>query len=307
MKLFRGLPFSSPDPQALAIGNFDGVHIGHQAMLKALRATAVARSWPAAVLTFIPAPREFFNPKQAPARLSTLRDKLQRFAENGIDRVYLARFNAALARLTADEFIDRVLLRALRTKWLIVGDDFHFGRDRQGTIHTLRQRSQEITVALQPTVSLDAQRVSSSAVRKALAEDDLYQASQMLGRPYSLSGRVAHGRKLGRDLGFPTANIALRGKPAVAGIYAVRIQGLSAQKYGVASVGVRPAVTASEQPVLEVYIFDFNQAIYGERITVEFMSKLRNEEKYASLSALQQQIARDVQAARDYFSEYTGG
>ena len=303
MQVIRGLSQSSHDRIALTIGNLDGVHRGHQAMLTRLSEAAEDLALPSAVLTFDPHPREFFAPDSAPPRLSTLRDKLERFASNGVARVHVARFDARLAKLSAEEFIEQVLVRKLKVGWILVGDDFRFGRDRVGDLALLRTRAASFSVEAMPTVMIDGERASSSAVRAALAAGDVERATRLLGRPYTMSGHVAHGDKLGRNLGFPTANIVLRRKPPLSGIFAVRVNGLGGgSRAGVASLGVRPTVKEDAKPLLEVFLFDFDESIYGHRIGVEFLHKLRDEERYSDLAALTRQIRIDVAQARHYFA-----
>ena len=305
VQVFRGFPSASRHV-ALTIGNFDGVHRGHQAMLTRLVEAADDLALPPTVLTFDPHPREFFAPGTAPARLSTIRSKLEQFAALGITRVHIARFDARLAALTANEFIERILLGALKARWVLVGQDFRFGRGRGGDLALLRASARSFSVEAMPTVSVEGQRVSSSAIRDALGKGELERAAAMLGGPYAISGRVAHGEKLGRSLGFPTANVQLRHKPPLAGVFAVRVHGLgNAPRAGVASLGVRPTVKADAQPLLEVFVFDFDEAVYGRRIRVEFLHKLRDEERYADLETLTRQIRADVALAREYFSTRT--
>ena len=305
MQVFRAFPHTANDHVALTIGNFDGVHLGHQAMLTRLTEAAEDLALPAAVLTFDPHPREFFAHDAAPPRLSSLRRKLEQFRAHGVARVFIARFNAALASLSADEFIERVLVQKLGVRWVLVGDDFRFGRGRSGDIATLRAAAKEFSVEAMRMVSVAGERVSSTAIRNALAAGELEHAARLLGRPYAIAGRVAHGDKRGERLGFPTANIALRHKPALTGIFAVRVQGLDASlRAGVASLGVRPTVKTDGKPVLEVFVFDFNEAIYGRRVTVEFLHKLRDEERYPDLDTLARQIHADVAHAREYFAAH---
>ena len=306
MKVFRGLPNAAARaPCALTIGNFDGVHRGHQALLKQVRAAADRLGLEAAVMTFEPHPREFFAHASAPPRLSSLRAKIERLAEAGVDRVYVARFNAAFASLAPDAFIDDVLVRRLGTRWLLVGEDFRFGKGRSGDLATLRAAFRPFSIEAMRTVAIEGERASSSAVRRALAEGNLAHAEAMLGHPYAISGRVAHGTKLGRNLGFPTANLRLERKPPVSGVFAVRVHGLDAFPHsGVASVGVRPTVAAAGEPLLEVFILDFDRVIYGRRVTVEFLHKLRDEERYADLDALARQIESDVAQARGFFTRH---
>ena len=303
MQVIRGFSHPGHDRIALTIGNFDGVHRGHQAMLSRLSEAAEDLALASAVLTFEPHPREFFAPESAPPRLSTLRGKLEHFASDGVARVHVARFDVRLAKLSAEEFIDEVLVRKLRVSWILVGDDFRFGRDRAGDLALLRKKAADYSVEAMTTVTIDGERASSSAVRSALTGGNLGHAAKLLGRPYAMSGRVAHGDKLGRHLGFPTANVVLRRKPALSGIFAVRVHGLGGEtRAGVASLGVRPTVKQGARPLLEVFVFDFDEAIYGRRITVEFLHKLRDEERYADLDQLTRQIRVDVAQARDYFA-----
>ena len=303
MQVFRGLPPAADTHVALTIGNFDGVHRGHRAMLSRLVEAADDLALPSAVLTFDPPPREFFARASAPPRLSSARDKIEAFAAHGVARTYIARFDARLASLEPEAFIGGVLLTRLGVRWLLVGEDFRFGKGRAGDIRTLRAAAKTFSVEAMRTVAIDGERASSTAVRTALAAGDLTRARALLGRGFTIWGRVGHGAKLGRTLGFPTANILQKRKPPVAGIFAVRVHGLGgAPRTGVASVGVRPTVATDPVPVLEVFIFDFDAPIYGRRIGVEFMHKLRDEERYPDLETLTRQIGNDVAQARDYFN-----
>jgi len=272
-------------------------------MLARLREAAEDLALPPAVLTFDPHPREFFAPGSAPPRLSSVRTRLERFRDAGVERVHVARFNAKLAALSPSDFIEQILVRRMGVRWVLVGDDFRFGKARAGDLGSLREAARTFSVEAMGTISVDGERVSSSAVRAALAAGNLRRAAALLGRSYSITGRVAHGRRLGRSLGFPTANIRLKNPPALHGIFAVRVHGLGGSvRTGVASVGVRPTVSAGERPLLEVFIFDFDASIYGKRIEVEFMHKLRDEERYPDLETLTRQIRVDVEQARDYFT-----
>ena len=303
MRVQRDILSASGEPVALTIGNFDGVHRGHQAMLARLVEAADDLRLPPAVLTFDPHPREFFAPRGAPARLSTLRTKLDLFRAYGVATTFVARFNAALAALTPEAFIHDVLERGLQAHWVLVGDDFRFGKGRAGDLALLRSRSRQFSVEGMRTVVVREERASSSAIREALAAGELDRARGLLGRPYTLSGHVAHGAKLGRNLGFPTANVPLRHKPPLWGVFAVRVHGLgTAPRRGVASIGTRPTVAADGKPLLEVFVFDFDESIYGRRVTVEFLHKLRDEERYPDLDTLTRQIRADVGQARDYFA-----
>ena len=284
---------------ALTIGNFDGVHRGHRALIDRVIATARETRVTACVLTFEPHPREFFTPEAAPARITRLRDKLELLAQAGIEHAHVARFDAGFAALPAQRFIDDILVRGLGTQWLLVGRDFRFGARRAGDFAALQNRG--FAVEAMSDVQLDGRRVSSSAVRAALQAGDLRGAERLLGHPYTITGRVAHGAKLGRGLGFPTANIVLRRAPPIAGIFVVEVD-----RYGrgVASVGRRPTVNPVPIPLLEVHLFDHDADLYGEHLRVRFLKKLRDEEKYDGLAALQAAIARDARQAREFFLEH---
>ncbi|HYQ99110.1 MAG TPA: bifunctional riboflavin kinase/FAD synthetase [Casimicrobiaceae bacterium] len=303
MRLIRGLPAAADAPVALTIGNFDGVHRGHQAMLSRLIEAAEDLGLPSAVLTFDPHPREFFTHGAAPPRLSPLRAKLEYFRAHGVARTIVARFDQRLASLAPETFIEDVLVRRLGTRWVLVGEDFRFGKGRAGDIATLRAAARTFSVEAMRTVAVEDERASSTAVRRALTAGDLEHAAALLGRPYTIAGRVAHGAKLGRNLGFPTANLRLKRMPPVSGVFAVRVHGLDIRPHeGVASVGVRPTVADRGEPLLEVFILDFDHVIYGRRVTVEFLHKLRDEERYPDLDALTRQIRADVAEARAYFA-----
>ncbi|HUG78365.1 MAG TPA: bifunctional riboflavin kinase/FAD synthetase [Burkholderiales bacterium] len=288
---------------ALTIGNFDGVHRGHRALLGRVSARARELEIPACVLTFEPHPREFFAGAAAPARLTRLRDKLELIAAAGVQRVHVARFDASFAALSAARFIEEVLVKGLGTRWLLVGRDFRFGASRAGDFALLREAAGRHGFELEamPDVLAEGERVSSSAVRAALQAGDLERAERLLGHPYAISGRVAHGAKLGRGLGFPTANIVLRRPPPLSGIFVVETRGFGP---GVAAVGRRPTVNPVEVPLLEVHLFDCTGELYGRHLEVRFLEKLRDEEKYEGLEALRSAIARDALRAREYFARH---
>ena len=307
MKIFRGIPRPvDRAPCALAIGNFDGVHRGHRELLSSVVEAARARGLVPAVMTFEPHPREFFTPDKAPARVANLRDKLQGLTATGIEHVYLQHFNRHFASIPAENFIDDMLVMGCRMKWLLVGDDFRFGARRAGDIGLLRARAAVggYVVEQLPTVADRGERVSSSAVRAALSVGDLARASHLLGHQYSITGRVLHGAKRGRTIGFPTLNLRITHKrPAAHGIYAVRVHGITDQPWpGVASVGLRPTVDDSGRWLLEVHLFDFAAQIYGKLVRVEFLKKLRDEEKYDTLDELTAAIRNDAAQARALFN-----
>jgi riboflavin kinase/FMN adenylyltransferase len=305
----RGTPTQAEKPVALVIGNFDGVHLGHQAMLSRLKETSKRLNLASCVMTFEPHPREFFAPDQAPTRLTSLREKLELLAEYGVDQVQICRFNYDFAKIGAKEFVAHILQQGLAAQWVLVGDDFRFGARRAGDLAMLRSLSSSygFEVEEMSTYNVDGIRVSSTAVRKALSSDDLGLARRLLGRPYSISGKVVNGDKLGRRIGFPTANMQLRhNRPPLSGIFAVEVRGAldtSPQQVtrGVASLGVRPTVHEDGKPVLEVHLFDFNQEIYGQHLRMDFLHKLRDEEKYSDLDTLIRQIRLDVENAKKYF------
>jgi riboflavin kinase/FMN adenylyltransferase len=298
-------------PQALTIGNFDGVHRGHQAMLERTVARARELNVSSCVLTFEPHPREFFSPATAPTRLTRLRDKLELMAATGVARVHVARFDARLAALAAERFVEEVVARGLRAAWLLVGRDFRFGARRAGDYGLLERLAGRFgfELAAMPEVALQGERISSSAVRAALAAGDLAGAERLLGRPYTMSGRVAHGEKLGRELGFPTANLVLRRQPPLAGIFVVecRVEGETRWRPAVASVGRRPTVNPSAVPLLEVHLLDYSGMLYQRHLQVRFLAKLRDEEKYDGVAALRAAIARDAAQARNYFAKKRNG
>jgi riboflavin kinase/FMN adenylyltransferase len=313
MKVFRGLPNAEARaPCALTIGNFDGVHRGHQALFARLREAADRLRLEAAVMTFEPHPREFFatlagDVRKAPSRIAGLRDKLQSLADNGVDRVIVEHFNAHFAALSAQEFIEKVLVQGLHVKWLMVGEDFCFGARRAGNLALLIDAGKQygFEVEALPTVESDGERISSSAVRSALAQGDFRQAARLLGHPYTISGHVIHGQKLGRTLGFPTLNLRIPHKrPALSGIFVVQVHGLASQPLpAVASLGVRPTVDDSGRVLLEVHLLDRPLDCYGKLVQVEFLHKLRDEEKYADLPTLTAAIARDADNSRAYFRQ----
>ncbi len=305
MRIIRGVHAAALPPTALTIGNFDGLHLGHRAMLAELRQEAAHRGLASALLTFEPHPRELFTPETAPTRLTSLREKLEIIAAEGLDYVILQRFDRPFAGIDAAAFRDGIIARQLNARFLLIGHDFRFGKQRAGDFALLQQNPALTVRSIEP-VMLDGQRISSTAVREALAGGDMALAAQLLGRPYSISGRVVGGDKLGRELGFPTANIRIRhNRPPTMGIFVVEIEGLERTYQGVASLGVRPTVKgAGAAPVLEVFIFDFKRQIYGEHLRVNFLAKLRDELKFNGLEALVAQIHQDCDDARTWFAAH---
>ncbi|MFN0041572.1 MAG: bifunctional riboflavin kinase/FAD synthetase [Burkholderiales bacterium] len=304
MRVFRGIPARADGPIALTIGNFDGFHLGHRAMMARLSKVARGRGLPAAVMIFEPQPQEFFAPDQAPPRLTSLREKLEFLRDCAVDRVYVCRFDYRFAQREADEFISRILRDALHTCWLLVGDDYRFGARRAGSFDLLQQAAPRMgfDVESMASVVVDGMRVSSTAIRSALAKGELAVADRLLGRCYAISGRVVHGEKLGTKLGYPTANVNLkRLRSALSGIFVVEVGGLGELPLGgVASLGVRPTITDHGKSTLEVHLFDYDRDVYGKRIDVRFLAKLRDEQKFASIDALVRQMEGDALAARQY-------
>lgn len=295
-------------PNAVTIGNFDGIHLGHQAMLARLSARAASVGGAPTVLTFEPHPREIFTPQDAPTRLTSLREKLEIMRGLGVAHVHVCKFTRAFAALSAEDFVKRILVEGLRARYVLVGDDFRFGAKRAGDFALLQAMGREYGFEAEAlhTVEAAGQRASSTAVREALAAGDMATAAQLLGRPYSISGRVVGGDQLGRKIGYPTANIQLKhNKPPVKGIFAVHVQGLRINGEiqpdwpGVASLGTRPTVHANGKPTLEVHLFNFDRSIYRAHLRVEFLHKLRDEAKFPNLEALIAQIDLDARQARE--------
>lgn len=306
MELHRTLRRANiiPGGSVATVGNFDGVHVGHQAVLRQLKQYALRQGLPSVVLTFEPQPLEYFQPESAPARLTSFREKFLQLAANGIDKLVCLRFQTSLANVSAEEFVQRLFVDAMKIKGIIIGDDFRFGRDREGDIHTLRRLGGRAGFEVVPidSFSLEGERVSSSRIRQALSVHDFATARVLLGRAFSISGRVRHGEKRGRQLGFPTANIELnRNTTPLLGVYAVQVSGQDGMDYeGVANIGTRP-VFDGKKLLLEVHLLNFNKDIYGEYIKVEFLQRLRGEKKFASIDELKNQIALDIDEAREIF------
>ena len=289
---------------ALTIGNFDGVHRGHRALVERVVAEAREHDLASCVLSFEPHPRELLSPAQAPARLTRLRDKLELLSRTGVSRVHVLRFDARCAAMAPERFVEEGLLGALGVRWLIVGRDFRFGARRGGDFALLERLGQRHGFALEAmpdVVAADGERISSSGVREALARGDFARAERLLGHRYFISGHVAHGAKLGRELGFPTANIPLRRAPPLSGIYVVEVEGYGP---GVASVGRRPTVNPVPVPLLEVHLLGRDEPLYGRCLRVGFLKKLRDEAKFDGLGPLREAIARDAREAKEYFEKH---
>jgi riboflavin kinase/FMN adenylyltransferase len=307
MELIRGLHNLADRHRAcaLTIGNFDGVHRGHQAILKMLVERARELDVDACIMSFEPLPQEYFTPSSAPARLTRLREKYCALADTGVDQFLCIKFDHLLAELSADEFIQHVLLDQLHVKFLVVGDDFRFGKGRTGDFKLLQAYGDKhgFKVVDFHSVCLDNVRISSTGIRQALASNQLDLANKMLGRNYHICGRIAHGDKRGRSIGFPTANIKLhRHATPLSGVYAVTLNGIGEQPLpGVANIGKRPTVDGHHLQ-LEVHLFDFDQSIYGQQVCVEFKHKLREEQRFDSFELLKQQIIKDSEQARQFFA-----
>jgi len=313
MEVIRGLHNLRESSRGcvLSIGNYDGVHLGHQALLGALRQQSVATGLPATVLTFEPTPREYFAPHAAPRRVLTLRDKIEALAGQGVQRVVIARFNARLAAYSAERFVREVIVQRLAAKALVIGDDFRFGAGRKGDFALLQQLSGEggYTLTQAPTLVTDGLRCSSTLLRAALAAAELEPARRLLGRRYRISGRVRHGKKLARELGMPTANLPMRRLPPLPfGVYAVRatVPGLYDGCAGVASLGVRPAV-GTTPCLLEVHLFADNPDLYGREMCVDFLRFEREEKNFDSLDALKRQMQLDADRVKTYFANTNRG
>jgi len=310
MELIRNLAQLRPRHRGCVatIGNFDGLHLGHQTVMRQLTAKAKDLQLPTVVILFEPQPQEFFRPESAPARLTRLREKIRIMRHNEIDRVLCVRFDTAFSALSADNFIQQVLLQGLGIRHLVVGDDFRFGHKRQGDFALLQEAGKQygFSVESQQTFILGGERVSSTRVREALEQGKMQLASELLGRPYTLCGRIRYGQQRGRRIGFPTANIFLhRQVSPLLGVFAVYLHGITKEPIvGVANLGTRPTVDGS-QLLLEVHLFDFEKTIYGHTVKVEFVRKIREEQRFASFDALKQQIQIDVQTAKAIFLNST--
>lgn len=307
MELIRGLHNLREKHRGCVatIGNFDGVHLGHCKVLEQVKQKAEELGLPSVVITFEPQPREFFGGADAPPRLTRFGEKFRLLEDQGIDRHLCLTFNERLRAMTANQFVEELLLRGLSVKHFVVGDDFRFGCDRTGDYTMLRAAGEKhgFTVVNTHTYELDGERISSSRVRSVLENNQLDKAAQLLGRTYTVSGRVMHGQKLGRQLGVPTANVRMHRFPCpLRGVYAVEASGEGVGRLqGVCNVGLRPTV-CGQQPVLEVHLFDFDQEIYGQLLTVEFRHFIRDERKFDGIDMLKQQIFKDIEEARAFFA-----
>ena len=308
MRLIRGLNHLEPlrNGCVLTIGNFDGLHLGHQRVIERVAEHGRRLQLPTVAMVFEPQPLEYFLGDHAPSRLTRLREKSIQFAKLPIDELLVLPFNRTLADYDAEQFIRNILVGKLNVKHLVIGDDFHFGKARRGNFALLQHRGQEYGFSVESTDSFELHglRISSTLIRDALGEGDLAKAKKLLGRDYSVCGRVAHGDKRGRELGFPTANIQMfRKNIPLVGVFAVTMTGLGERElHGVANLGNRPTVDGVGTAVLETHLFDFNRDIYGRYVEVHFKAKLRDETRFASLDELKAQIARDVEAVRIFFA-----
>lgn len=291
-------------PSVVTIGNFDGLHVGHQQLLKAVRDQATAINAVSTVILFEPQPLEFLRAENAPPRLMSLSEKLYGLQRLGIHRVGIIRFNRRFAVLTAVDFVRHILLKQLRTVAVWVGDDFRFGKDRQGNFSLLVELGNEyqFSVAQTPCFQLHGRRLASTWLREALSDANMLLATEILGHPYTIRGRVVHGQKLGRTIGFPTLNILFKHLPAVTGVFVVRVVGLATQPLmGVANIGIRPTV-AGLQHRLEVHVFDWQGNAYGKKVDVLLLHRLREEKKFNSLDELKLNIQKDIDNARCFLS-----
>lgn len=304
MKLIRAIrsPHLPKHGCALTIGNFDAVHLGHQQILKTLRKRADSLGLPAVVMTFDPHPEEYFLKDKSSPRITDRATRYFALRNQGVDVMLLLRFNQSLAQTTAEDFISEYLIDALKVKHLLIGDDFHFGRNRAGNITLLKKFSTQGNYQVEDTDTIFDQdeRVSSTRVRRLLERGDLESARRLLGRRYNLVGRVIRGQQLGRQWGFPTLNLAINHKPALTGVFAVEVKGLNGKAVpGVANLGTRPTVDGM-CTLLEVHLFDFDRSIYGDRVCVEFVQKIREERRFDSFDALKAQIKKDTKRAREF-------
>ncbi len=284
-------------PCVVTIGNFDGVHLGHQALLTEVKKRAHDLKLESAVITFEPNPKDYFSQSKPQTRISSLREKIELFNEIKIDRVHIIKFNQEFSKVTANEFIS-LLIKQLKVKEIVVGEDFCFGRGREGGIKQLSASSMKLNI--KNKILIDGKRISSTLIRNLLANDKLDQANKYIGRPYSISGKVVHGQKRGRKIGFPTANIHMRhNRPPLKGVFAVKSQ----NHFGVANLGIRPSIKGEKKLQLEVHLLNFSSDLYGQHVSVIFLKKLRDEKKFKSLDELKEQIKLDVIKAKLFFDK----
>jgi len=284
-------------PCVVTIGNFDGVHLGHQALLTEVKKRAHDLKLESAVITFEPNPKDYFSQNKPQTRISSLREKIELFNEIEIDRVHIIKFNQEFSKVTANEFIS-VLIKQLKVKEIVVGEDFCFGRGREGGIKQLSASSMKLNI--KNKILMDGKRISSTLIRNLLANDKLDEANKYIGRPYSISGKVVHGEKRGRKIGFPTANIHMRhNRPPLKGVFAVKFQ----NHFGVANLGIRPSIKGEKKLQLEVHLLNFSSDLYGQHVSVIFLKKLRDEKKFKSLDELKEQIKLDVIKAKLFFDK----
>jgi riboflavin kinase/FMN adenylyltransferase len=309
MRLIRGLSHLEPfrNGCVLTIGNFDGLHLGHRAVIKKLVERGGVLGLPAVVMIFEPQPLEYFLGDNAPSRLMCLREKVIGFAKLPVDNLLIVRFNRFFANCDAEQFIDDILINKLNVKHLVIGDDFHFGKARRGNFSMLKEKGRYYGFSVEDTGSYQEAglRISSTIIRDALGSGDLAEAEKLLGHCYSVCGRVAHGDKRGRTIGYPTANIKMfRKNTPVNGVFAVTMTGIDGLEFeGVANVGTRPTVDGDSKVILETYLFDFDKEIYGRYVEVHFKQKIRDELRFQSLEQLKAQIEKDVAEAMKIFAE----
>ena len=306
MELIRGLHNLRPRHHGCVatIGAFDGVHLGHQAVIRHLLEKSAEFSLPALIIAFEPLPREYFSPLQAPARIMSFWEKCRALEGLGVERLLRIRFNEQFRGMSAQEFVDNIFVAGLGVRYVVLGDDFRFGAGREGDTNFIREQGLRygFEAGATSTVEIGGERVSSTRIREALENADFEAAEIMLGRPYSMSGRVIYGRQLGRSLGTPTANIELRRlRSPLSGVYVVEVSVGGLERLpGVANVGVRPTVEpGTPQPILEVHILDFEGDLYGRQADIQFLEKLRDEQKFSGLEALKAAIQRDIEVARN--------
>jgi len=297
MQVYRHINQKYP-PSFLTIGNYDGIHLGHQAILKKLISESRSNNLLSSVMTFEPHPREFFSPKLAPKRIISLREKLEYFEKIKIDQVFIVNFNDEFSRKSYLDFIE-ILKKNIQAQKIIIGSDFRFGKHREGNIDNLKEST--VDVCVMKKIEYKGERVSSTIVRDLLAAGDLKHAATMLGRAYSISGKVVHGDKRGREIGFPTANIHMfHNRPPLKGVFAVKLNNM----YGVANLGVRPTIAGFSKLNLEVHLFNFSKNIYGKHAHVTFLKKIRDEKKFENIDALKKQIHIDIDNVKKFFKEY---